>query len=172
MEAPKTEAKKEDKRRQICLENLRKGREKLMKLRAKGFSTRVPIKGKNKKTPQYKKRGFKLESESDSESDSETETDTETESESESEEEQTKKKKQPKRQVAKKQKGKGGKISKLKGEMEEMKGIINQLKNTKLHEPKQKEKVVINMLNPHQPSSTKSGTDYDSLLKKAMFGNL
>ena len=50
-----------------------------------------------------------------------------------------------------------------------MKGIINQLKNSK--EPKQKEKVVINMLNPTQQAPTKA-TDYDTLLKKAMFGNL
>ena len=48
MENTKPQAKKEDKRRQICLENLRKGREKLQKLRQKGFSTRIPIKGKIK----------------------------------------------------------------------------------------------------------------------------
>ena len=49
MENTKPEPKKkEDKRRQICLENLRKGREKLQKLRQKGFSTRIPIKGKIK----------------------------------------------------------------------------------------------------------------------------
>lgn len=170
MENPKASAKQEDKRRQICLENLRKGREKLMKLRAKGFSTRVPVKGKNKKTPEYKKRGFKLESDSESESDTESDDyETDTDSDSESEKEKTKKKKQPKKQASKKQKG--GKMSKLKGEVEEMKGLINQLKQTQLKEPKQKEKVVINMLNPHQPASSKP-TDYDTLLKKAMFGNL
>jgi hypothetical protein len=151
-----TKESKEDKRRQTALENLRKGREKLIKLRQKGFATRTRT--KPKKVPKYKTLGIK-----DSDSDDSDSSDSSDSSEDSSEEEEIKKKKQPK-----KQKGKG-KVNKLKSQVEEMKGIINQLKNSK--EPKQKEKVVINMLNPSQPAPAKA-TDYDTLLKKAMFGNL
>ena len=173
-EPKKETAKKEDKRKHICLENLRKGREKLMKLRAKGFSTRIPIKGKVKKTPEYKKRGFKLESDTESDTLSDTESESEsTESESESEEEYVIKKTHAEQKKPVKQKGRG-KTSKLKNELKEMKSLINQLNQSKLSEQqnsKKSEKVVINMLNPSQSAPTKA-TSHDDLLKRAMFGNL
>lgn len=166
-ESTKPEGKKEDKRKLTALENLRKGREKLMAMKKQGI---IPQR-KVKPTQEYRI------AESESESDSESETESESE---ESEEEYTLKRRKPVekqkkvvKHVAVKQKHQ--KHDKKDDEIKELRSMIQQIamqkaKNKKTKKPEKK--TVIQVMPTPVIHNSAPNNDALEALRRQIFGNL
>jgi hypothetical protein len=160
---------KEDKRKLTALENLRKGREKLLAMKKQGI------------IPQRKLKPVQEIQVEESESDDETESETEDESESdESEEEYTLKRRKPVEKQKKVPKPlmvkqKQHKYDKKGSEIQELRSMIQQIamQKQKARKPKKQEKKTVIQVMP-TPVIHNNAPNNDALeaLRRQIFGNL